>query len=136
MDGPEGESHPYFGARLMERFFGIHWYGVCLYHSRFLAKQHGVRFSQLCVADKLSFCYTPRWIYLPMVNWSGEIHEYMKLAEKDKYATMKLSTENQLQWYDDVDSYLYNWVQEHKDGSEDTWTPDEKQAASKSGVWK
>jgi len=147
MDGPEGEWHVAMGAQIMgalfdERHLLTPWYGAictsitnfilgpcrhrqtwycfCFYHSRFMAKRYGVPFSKLCVADKLSFCYTPRWLYLPMVNWSGEIHEYMKLAEKGKYSTMGISTENQRKWYDDVDSYLYSWAQEHKDGSEDT----------------
>ena len=34
MDGPEGEKHPYFAARLMGCLFGIEWYDFCL--KRFL----------------------------------------------------------------------------------------------------
>jgi len=169
MDGPEGEWHVAMGAQIMGALFDNDhlmtpwyckpctwifnlilgpckyrstWYCFSFYHSRFIAKKYGLPVSKLCIADKLSFCYTPRWIYLPMVNWSGEIHEYMSLAEKKeaeldpKYASMNISTEDQIQWYADVDCYLYNWVQEHKDGNEDTWTPDTKEATTKSGVWK
>src|SRR5215472_14200778 len=62
MDGPEGELHPYIGAKIMGALFGKTWHDFCLYHSRFLAKRHGVQFSRLCVADKLSICITPAWL--------------------------------------------------------------------------
>jgi hypothetical protein len=148
MDGPEGESHPYVGARIMQRLFDrdrfgmgdsarYKWYDFCLYHSRFLAKQNGAPVSRLCYADKLSFCLTPEWVYLPMVRLSGEIHEYMKLAKpSNEYSTMNIATSSQQVWYSDVKAYLGKWVEEHKDGRIDTWTPEQKQAQSDSGVWK
>jgi len=134
MDGPEGELHPYFGARVM-LLFGRRWFDFCLYHSRFLAKQHGRNPSLLCIADKLSICLTPAWLYLPMVRWTGEIHEYMKDAERGKYVTMNLVTNEQAAWYRSVQEYLRKWVDEHKDGRPDSWTPNTKQALNKHGVW-
>ncbi len=159
MDGPEGEMHPEFGARIMGKLFdrhcchssdcrtshirGTYWHDFSLYHSRFLAKQNGAVPSQLCPADKYSFCLTPRWLYLPMVRATGEIREYMKLAEAmddgaggGKYATMNISTADQKAWHRDVNDYLKRWVAEHKDGREDTWTPAQKTAATDTGVWK
>jgi hypothetical protein len=97
MDGPEGETHVELGARIMHWLFdwpryvtrqweykvkNLTWYNFCLYHSRFYAKRDGQHFSKLCLADKYSFIMTPRWLYLPMARATGEIKEYMKLAEK------------------------------------------------------
>lgn len=94
MDGPEGESHVFFGAGLMNRWFdpepamdrmgnvlqggATPWFDLCLYHSRFWAKRHGESFSRLCVADKLAVALEPWWLYLPRVVASGEIKEYME----------------------------------------------------------
>ena len=154
MDGLEGDRHVEFGANLMHFFFDRRrlrgapwiryhdWYDFCLYHSRFYAKKDGKPFSKLCVADKYSIVLEPAWLYLPRVRWSGEIHEYMKLAKsrteagEPKYASMKLSTSNQVQWFNDMTEYLRKWVAEHKDGKQDTWTPKIKEANSDSGVWK
>lgn len=136
MDGSEGEKHPETGARIMGWLFGSEWHDFCLYHSRFLAKQHDKPFSRLCVADKLSIYYTPAWLFLPMVRWTGEIHEYMRDAEKGKYLTMNLVTESQRAWYASVQDYLYRWAWEHRDERPDTWTPKIKQAQDQYGTWR
>jgi hypothetical protein len=109
------------------------WYDFTLYHSRFMAKAHGARFSKLCVADKLALVLTPAWLYLPMVNLTGEIKEYMKLADtrhaageprfEGKYERMAVWNEDQSQWFANVQEYLRRWVEEHKDERQDTWTP-------------
>lgn len=147
MDGPEGERHVEWGARIMQRLFDhdrfgmgdaarYRWHDFTLYHSRFYAKRDGAQFSRLCVADKLSICLTPRWIYLPMVNWSGEIHEYMKLAEAGKYESMNIARQSQREWFDAMVKYLRAWVEEHRDLREDTWTPGAREAHDRHGVWK
>jgi len=164
MDGPEGDRHVEFGANAMYNLFdypvwawervkdketGVlkllrprKWYDLCLYHSRFYAKKDNKPFSKLCVADKLSIVLEPAWLYLPRVRWSGEIDEYMKLAKsrteagEPKYASMKLSTSSQIQWFHDMQGYLGKWIEEHKDGKQDTWTPKIKEANTDSGVWK
>lgn len=137
MDGPEGETHVELGAKIMG-VFGTKWADFSRYHSRFYAKRDGRNFSRLCVADKLALCLTPRWLYLPSVNMTGEIKEYMKLCEKNqggKYQTMQLTTASQKEWYDAMKSYLLKWVEEHKDGREDTWTPTgERKSLDKNGV--
>jgi hypothetical protein len=167
MDGPEGERHVEWGARVMTRLFdrlrndgrpingepqdlsqwlvlesGL-WLGpwgrFSLFHSRFYVKKFpGARPSRLCVADKLSICITPRWLYLPMVNWTGEIREYMKLAGAGKYETMNIPTSSQIEWFDSVTDYLRRWVDAHRDGGEDTWTPGtaQREAQDATGVWK
>jgi hypothetical protein len=131
MDGPEGEEHPVFAAKVMSMFDrkDSKWSDLCLYHSRFYAKKNGQPFSKLCVADKMAIILTPAWLYLPMAKATGEIKEYMKLAKsrtdagEPKYASMKLTTNTEEQWYADVQEYLRRWIDEHKDGRQDTWTP-------------
>jgi hypothetical protein len=133
MDGPEGERHVLFGADLAGRLFGPEWADLCRYHSRFWAKKDGKPFSRLCVADKLSVAMMPAWLYLPLANLSGEVHEYMALADarhaageprfQGKYSTMNVWASDQQQWFANVTEYLRRWVAEHRDGRIDTWTP-------------
>lgn len=111
------------------------WRDVVLYHSRFLAKRHHVRPSQLCVADKLAIALTPAWLYLPMVRATGEIHEYRKDAAVGKYLGMNVHAEAELEWYRNVQDYLRRWVAAHRDGCDDSWTPDARAARDASGVW-
>jgi len=102
------------------------WYCFCFYHSRFLSKRYEVQPSMLCVADKLAICMMPAWLYIPMTTWTGEIYEYMKLSEKKegrKYREMHLPAEDKKHWYEAMQKYVRGWVEEHKDGKEDTWTP-------------
>lgn len=118
MDGPEGEEHPYLGARIMGALFGEEWRRFTLYHSRFLAKRDGEQFSRLCVADKLAIEQTPRWLYLIQANLTGEIHEYMKGSG----ARTPAGDRSQWQWLNDVQRYCREWAFEHRDGRVDTWT--------------
>lgn len=147
MDGPEGEEHVWFGAKIMHRLFDrrcwrkeyLHntgtckecnrWLHFCLYHSRFYAKKDNQHFSRLCVADKLAPALEPKWLYLTRVKWSGEVYEYMQKASKDgeeKYASMNINTETMDDWYETVMAYLKGWVEAHKDMREDKWTPERK----------
>lgn len=139
MDGPEGERHPFAGARIMGALFGYEWHVFVLAHSRFLAKQLGLPPSPLCFPDKLAFPMTPRWLYLLLANASGEIDEYMAKSDRNnntgsKYAHMHLSGIDQRAWHADVCEYVTKWVDEHKDGRADTWTKVERVAASSTGV--
>lgn len=124
MDGEEGETHPILGAKIME-VFGGKWVGFCLYHSRFFAKKYGEKPSPLCMADKMATCMTPWWLYLPLVNLTGEIREYMALSVQNgntKYAFMSIDHKSQRQWFSNMQAYMKKWVDAHKDGREDTWT--------------
>lgn len=131
MDGPEGEKHVLLGAKVLGFLFGKKWADFSRYHSRFYAKKDGVNYSRLCVADKLAICMEPAWLYLPRVNWSGEIHEYMEMAGRRKYAGepiskyehLKLTTKSQKDWHEAMVSYMRRWVSEHKECKVDTWTP-------------
>lgn len=153
MDGPEGETHPELGASLMCRWFDrkadtrrhcdCHdatgfwtWRDFALCHSRFYARRYGLHISRLCVADKLATCLTPRWVYLPAVLLSGEWREYVAMFydRKSKYAgegpADKYESRQRrgfwpdlLEWHRHMTAYMRAWVDEHKDGRIDTWTP-------------
>jgi hypothetical protein len=134
MDGPEGESHPWTGAKIMSFLFTgsdwgryptpSRWGDFCLYHSRFLAKSHGIRPSQLCMTDKLAIALTPAWLYLPMTRWSGELEEYLHSARPtSKHGHMGLHTADEWAWYQGVQKWCRAWAMEHRDGRDDTWTP-------------
>lgn len=127
MDGPEGEKHVEFGAKFMTKLFGPMWGDFCLYHSRFYAKKHKTHFSPLCVADKLSFIITPRWLYTILGRLSGEIYEYMEIVKTDrgegKYRGMNVLPDNIKDWHSSICTYLRSWIEEHKNGKSDTWTP-------------
>ena len=132
MDGSEGEEHPYLGAKIMSRLFdngSRKWYHFTLYHSRFLAKKENAHFSKLCVADKLAIVLTPSWIYLPMINWTGEIKEYMADAERNSNGMIAIQQSQQI-WLAQVKDYVRKWVEEHKDLKHDSWTQIRKEVQS------
>ncbi|HMI01824.1 MAG TPA: hypothetical protein VK541_05035 [Pedobacter sp.] len=130
MDGTEGELHPYRGAFIMGALFGKKWFDFTLFHSRFLAKKHGGQYSKLCVADKMAFQLTPRWLYLPMVNWTGEVHEYMGHSATERYQDFDRSACSQAEWHQGVVDYMRKWIEEHKDIKPDTWTKTDRVADS------
>ena len=123
MDGEEGELHPYFGAKIMRFLFGKEWYGFTLYHSRFLAKRENAQYSKLCVADKLAIGLTPTWMYLPMANLTGEIHEYMGIASIQTSGAIEEDL-SQAKWHKAVREYCSKWAWEHKDCRQDSWMPE------------
>jgi hypothetical protein len=48
---------------------------------------------------------------------------------------MKIPTANKKLWHIGVQSYLLQWVIEHRDMKTDTWTPEQKVAVNAEGVW-
>jgi len=113
----------------MTYLFGKEWGELCLYHSRFFAKANKKKVSKLCIADKLACCLIPNWLFLFLSSLSGELEEYMDIVRKKeggKYSTMNLHSEDKNIWLNNVKEYLLRWVEAHKDGSEDTWTPDQE----------
>lgn len=137
MDGPEGETHPDVGAKIMhwlfdrprivryplplggfKRDYNYRWLHFTLLHSRFYAKQLSLPFSKLCVADKLAIDLTWRWLYLIQTNLTGEIHEYMKGTS----ARTPAGDRSQWRWLTDVQRYCRAWAFEHQDMRKDLWT--------------
>jgi hypothetical protein len=152
MDGPEGERHVEIGAKLMSALFDKHrnhydiylddgtrigkWGKLCLFHSRYYAKANDAQPSKLCFADKLSFPLTPRWMYLPAVTMTGEINEYLRNAQKADSGHWKPTGYDKKLWHRQLCEYMTKWVEEHKDGTQDTWTDSKRHAQTDSGVWK
>lgn len=157
MDGPEGETHVELGAKIMHKLFDWKkvagspyydlntgkpvivyydiWGNFSRYHSRYYAKKECAQPSKLCFADKLSFVLTPRWLYLTLVNATGEIHEYLKNAKKAETKHWK-PVEGQKIWHTQLCKYMTDWVSKHKDGSIDTWTDATRNnTVTESGVW-
>lgn len=141
MDGAEGETHTEFGAKIMHWLFDNHyhinneddiqhptyfWYDFCLYHSRYYSKKYNKPVSKLCYADKLSFVYTPKWLYIPMAKASSEIYEYLDHSKYAESEHWKPTGDDINLWYDQLKIYIKNWVIEHIDGNEDTWTKERK----------
>lgn len=136
MDGPEGEKHCEWGATVMHLLFdsGWHtttgeWHKFSLYHSRHYAKQAGAKPSRLCFADKLAFCYQIKPLYLLMTGFTGELDEYLTNAKywnKAGVYEKALDRANASQWYDDLCVWVRRYVDEHKDGAEDTVTVDRR----------
>ena len=141
MDGKEGETHVELGARIMHRLFDeketelsrklkfrnarvFYWYlyDFTLYHSRFYAKTNNHSISKLCIADKYAFCIPPKWLYMLLVNMSREIYEYMDVSRQ---RSGKPPIKDKNEWYEAVNKYMIDWVKEHKNNLNDTWTKNE-----------
>ena len=137
MDGPEGEQHPVYGANIMY-FLGYKWYELCLFHSRFLAKKYNCQYSKLCVADKLAVSLEPWWLYLPRVIMSGEIKEYMKIADLGDRYSITFNTVTRRMWFDSTTEYMKMWAYEHRNLKRDNWTPESgvKSAKNSNGTYK
>ena len=122
MDSDEGETHPELGANIIRFLFGDKWGDFCLYHSRYYCKRQDRKPSQLCFADKLAFVYTPKWLYLPMTTFTGEIDEYLKNGQKSDSEHWTPTNFDKDKWHAQLKAYFIKWVAEHKSGAEDTWT--------------
>jgi hypothetical protein len=130
MDGPEGEEHDHFGARIMGLLFGDWWADFTLRHSRYWAKRNAVSVSKLCYADKLAFAMTPAWLYIPMARATGELAEYMAKS-RDRQAgcaafteaeRIQLESRDPVQWLEGLQSYTRRWVEQQQTGGADTRT--------------
>jgi hypothetical protein len=119
----------YHGSNVVMSKPHFRWYEFCLYHSRHYTKKTGGTPSKLCFADKLSFCYTPRWAYLPMVKATGELTEYLENAKKSDSPNWKPCGDDPVAWHNQLSEYMAKWVETHKDGAVDTWTDGNRNAA-------
>lgn len=128
MDGPEGKAHPYRAAfwfavlfdryprrKTTVQYSGLDvwsrirlgpWGKFCLYHSRSLARRDSKGVSKLCAPDKLGAFLMPRWLYLRLARWTGELDEYMAEADTPSGRAAGISTECPEAWYDSVKAYL------------------------------
>lgn len=139
MDGREGETHPILGATIMHLFDWrkdeVTWMHFSLLHSRYYAKSLGLPFSRLCVADKLAFVLTPRWLYMLQARATGELVEYLKNAQRAESDHWKPTGYDANVWHAALKVYMTKWVEEHKDLKADKWTSIDRHARDASGVW-
>lgn len=68
-------------------------YELSIGHSRFYAKQSGVKLSKLFKADKACIFHDPKWLYLLRAHASGEIWEFLKNSKLPAGTTTR-------QWFD------------------------------------
>ena len=70
-----------------------------------------------------------------MVNWSGEIREYLKNAQTTESSNWKATGYDQKRWHEQLCIYMRKWVEEHRDMREDTWTNGQRNGVGRHGVW-
>ena len=133
MDGPEGETHPEVGARVVRRLFGDAWGDFVLLHSRYYAKRLGRPVSPLAMADKWVIVLEPSWLYLPRAWATGELAEYLEVGARradtwqptdavTREEAMGLGSRKAFVWHGAVKAYMRRWIAAHRDGRPDTWT--------------
>lgn len=131
LDGPEGETHPELGARIMRRLFGEAWGDFCLLHSRYYSRRLGRPVSVLAIVDKDVIVAEPSWLYLPRAWLTGELGEFMTFARTAATnPESKLNNDERalylsgdpILWHRGLKSYMSRWIREHEDGREDHWT--------------
>jgi hypothetical protein len=132
MDGPEGETHPEFGAAIMRRLCGDVWGDFVLLHSRYYAKRLNRPLSPLCIADKWVIVLEPSWLYLPRVVLSGEVWEFVRHGQLRAAKMDEPYTEPErrgyeqgtlLSWHRATKSFMRRWIAEQAKGGADSWTP-------------
>lgn len=110
MDGPDGELHPYLGARIMGKLFGGNWFDFTLLHSRFLSMAVYRLPSRLCFADKMAIKLTPWWLYIPLAKLSGELSEYMHA----KHARTPAGKRSPREWLEHIQHRCGKWAENNK----------------------
>lgn len=127
MDGKEGREHPLRGARWVLLITGsIHFHDLCLFHSRHFCKARGRTTSRLCVADKLAFVITPRWIYLLSTGLTGELAQYVENGRKASptvgfHTHWCLTSGRPGIWHAGLRRYMLRWVACHRRDGEKQW---------------
>lgn len=121
MDGEEGKYHPWRAARWFakwldagkfERIHGLTvdclgaWGKFCLLHSRSIARRYHEPVSDLCAPDKVAAFLMPRWLYIKLTGWTGELEEYMAEADTQAGRDAGISIESPEAWFDSVKAYL------------------------------
>lgn len=115
MDDDKGENHP----QVMVLWWWRQCGGTSIFcwniaaeiagHSRFhVARHSGCKLSKLFRADKLAVALYPRWIYLLLGSMSGEIHEYMEIANdrEGKYIDLAANNLSKTQWLLKVQAHM------------------------------
>ncbi len=86
LDIDGGENHPYVGARIMERFYGIQGRNLVLGHSATTCRKEGIEKSTLYLPDKYYFILLPPRVHWLLAILSGEHEEYkLGLSENNRH---------------------------------------------------
>ena len=113
LDGPEGVTHPQLGMQLADKWLGVKYGQLCAGHSRSYVKKMkelgvpGYWVSKLCWADKLSFCFEPRWFYIFRAKLSGEWELVMQESIRSGFMTDEENVSPN-EWYELMYRYCLN----------------------------
>lgn len=141
MDGHKGKLHPLLGARIISFLFDpprtrrFHlfkdksgrqigfvrvgqWGEFCLFHSRSLAKMQSRNPSALCAPDKLAFCKYPRWLYLVLARFSGELREYMHNASSPEGKKAGIDASSPERWFETLSTHMREVVHQTRKGQD------------------
>lgn len=117
MDDEQGERHPKIiadwwwkiGSTSLTSTFRWSVSQEILGHSRFYITRHGGNPTLLFRADKLAIALYPRWLYLLLANLSGEIKEYIEIANNNKdgkYIHLLVDTSSQTRWLLELQAHM------------------------------
>lgn len=124
MDDEQGERHPEIIGDWWEGILPRKWWytigcSSAIFcwnvsneirgHSRFYITRHGGKLSPLFRADKLAIALYPRWLYLLLAILSGEIKEYIEIANntKDgKYIHLSVDTTSKFRWLLELQAHM------------------------------
>ena len=131
LDGEEGEKHPEWAYNFFNKYpvssyvyvFGEHRYiryiqecyslaVLCLFHSRFYAKNNDVEPSKLCWADKYGTILYGKYLWSFFATISGELNEYMT---NDKYEIYYKGAEHDgtFKWFTEYVKFITPIIQEN-----------------------
>ncbi len=98
---------PIGGAAMAARHAQVgKWSRFCLLHSRSLARRYRLPVSELCAPDKVAAFLMPRWLYLRLTSWTGELEEYMAEADTPAGREQGISIESPEAWFDSAKAHL------------------------------
>lgn len=109
LDGEEGENHPMWAASWTRRHFGTYYGVLCLFHSRFKAKQRNREPSKLCLADKYGVALSPVWLWVLLGKLTGETEEYKGNKKYEIFEQDKLKSD--ADWFRDYRKLCKKWVE-------------------------
>lgn len=81
-----GDTHPEYGAKLAEKWFGPQYRDFILGHSSFYVKRNGIQPSKLMAADKYWHCIVPLWFYKLLAVPTGEWKHYREMKHARQVA--------------------------------------------------
>lgn len=103
LDHIDGATHPALGGKIADRLFGPKYGDLCRGHSRTYSKMVNMKPSKLCWADKLSFCFEPKWFYMFRIKMSGELDEIICVSIQNGLMNPDSPID---EWYENFYTYI------------------------------